>query len=213
MYISVLSSPVIVSTWSITLLIFLAHPTYSQTQHVDNSTYDAEFFSIAYPKSWYVSDEHGITGELGESGVTLQNDQKDRIQSNRITPRSSMDYSNVIVTVIPRSSLIGSSHLSALGLVDSLMDYAFSEETLTYNGAQLISDNYTSLSGIQARSVSFATQGFYNLIIQTADDSNLYQIAYIGQESKAQKELPEVLSIISTFEIKGLIDTAILSTI
>ncbi len=215
MYISVLSSYVIVSTWSITLLIFLAHPTYSQTKEEDDSTYDAEFFSITYPLSWYVSNEHGVTGESeesGESGVILHNDQNDKNQGNRVTHRSNMDYSSIIVTVVPRSSILGSSHLSALELVDSLVDFAFSEERLAYHGAQLISNNYTSLSGIQARSVSFTTQGYYNLIIETADDSSLYQIAYTGQESKVQKQLPEVLSIISSFQIKGITDTPILPT-
>ena len=92
------------------------------------------------------------------------------------------------------------------------MDSVFSKERLAYHGAQLVSDNYTSLSGIQARSVSFTTQGYFNLIIQSADDNNMYQIAYTGQESKVEKELPEVLSIISSFQIKGITDTAILST-
>ncbi|MGC2427184.1 MAG: PsbP-related protein [Nitrososphaeraceae archaeon] len=194
---------------SIIFLVFLAHPTYSQTQQEDSSTYDSELFSITYPLSWHVSDERGVTGE---PGVILQNDQKDRIQSNRVTPRSHMDYSNVMVTIVPRSSLLGSSGLSALELVDSLMDSVFSKERLAYHGAQLVSDNYTSLSGIQARSVSFTTQGYFNLIIQSADDNNMYQIAYTGQESKVEKELPEVLSIISSFQIKGITDTAILST-
>ena len=120
-----------------------------------------------------------------------------------------MDYSSIIVTVIPRSSLLGHSDLSALELVDSLMDSVFSEEELVYRGARLITDNYTSLSGIQARSVSFTTQGFYNLVIEAADDSNVYQFAYIGQESKVQKELPEVLSIKSSFQIKGITDTSL----
>ena len=81
-----LSSSVIISMWSIILLIFLAHPTYSQTQQEDDSTYDAEFFSITYPVSWHVSNEHGVTGKPGESGVILENDQNDTNQRNRVTP-------------------------------------------------------------------------------------------------------------------------------
>ncbi len=211
MYILVHSSPLI-ATLLITLLIILAHPSYSQTQQEYDSSYDAEFFSIKYPSSWHVSEEHGVTADRIESGVILQNDQKDRVQSNRITPRSNMDYSSVIVTVIPRSSLPGSDGFSAMELVNSYMDSTFSEESLAYHGAQLISDNYSSLSGIKARSVSFTTQGYYNLVIQSADDSNMYQIGYIGQESKFQKELPEVQSIISSFQIKGISDIPLLST-
>jgi len=194
---------------SITLLIFLLHPTYSQSQQEDDSAYDTEFFSLTYPVLWHVSSEHGITGEPGEVGVVLKNDHNDTSHRNRATPRSNMDYSSIIVTVIPRSSLLGHSDLSALELVDSLMDSVFSEEELVYRGARLITDNYTSLSGIQARSVSFTTQGFYNLVIESADDSNVYQFAYIGQESKVQKELPEVLSIKSSFQIKGITDTSL----
>ena len=69
-----------------------------------------------------------------------------------------MDYSNVMVTISPIIS-IRLWRADTLELVDSLMDSVFSKERLAYHGAQLVSDNYTSLSGIQARSVSFTTQG------------------------------------------------------
>jgi hypothetical protein len=62
-------------------------------------------------------------------------------------------------------------------------------------------------SGIQARSVTYTTRGYYNLVMNTADDSNFYQISYVCQESKYQEELPEVLSIISSFRIEGTTDT------
>ena len=118
-----------------------------------------------------------------------------------------MGYSIIIVTSVPKSSLFGSSDLSGLELVDSFVDFAFCKERLSYYGAQLIADNYTSVSGIQARSVTYATGGYYNLVINTADDSNFYQISYVSRESKYQEELPEVLSIISSFQIKGTTDT------
>lgn len=123
-----------------------------------------------------------------------------------------MDYSSIIVSVIPRSSLLGFEDLKPLELVNSFMDYAFSDDALAYLGAQLITDNYTSLSHLKARSISFTTEGYYNLVIESADDSNMYQIAYYGQESKTQKELPEVLSIMSSFQIKGVTDTSVLGT-
>ena len=202
----VLGLPLIVCALYVTLVIILAHPSYSQTQQENDIIYDAEFFSIKYPPSWHVSEEHGPTRDLFGSGVILQNDQADTIQNNRKTPHSIIDYSQFVVFVKPRSSLPGSDVFSAMELVNSFIDYTFSEESLANRGAQLLSDNYTSLSGIQARSVSYTTQGEgdHNLVIVTADDSNIYEIAYYGQESKFQKEFPEVQAIISSFKIKGL---------
>ena len=63
---SVLSSSVVVSMGSIIFLVFLAHPTYSQTQQEDSSKLRlGTLSSITYPLSWHVSDERGVTGEPG----------------------------------------------------------------------------------------------------------------------------------------------------
>ncbi|HEY7108487.1 MAG TPA: PsbP-related protein [Nitrososphaeraceae archaeon] len=208
-----LSSLLIISAWFVTPLLFLAHPSYSLTEQEDDKTYDEEFFSITYPSSWHVSNEPWFPSQPGESGVILQNDRKDTNQANRITPRSSMDYSLITVTVMPRESFFGSSDLSALELVDSIVEYAFSQERLAYYGAQLIADNYTSISGTKARSISFTTDGYYNLVINSADEKNVYQLSYTGQESKVQEELTEVQSIISSFKIKEMSDGLILSPV
>lgn len=203
----------VISALLITLLIILAHPAYSLTQEENLSTYDDEFFSIKYPSSWHISSEPWNAGMLGDSVVFLDNNQMNMNQTNRITPRSSMEHSVIGVVVVPRSSLPSSNDMSPSELVNSFVDYFFSREALSESGAELITDNYTSLSGIQARTVTYTEGGYYNLVINIADESNMYQISYNGQESRYQKELHEVESIISSFKIKGTSDTSILSTI
>ena len=196
-----------VSISLITLVILGTNLGNTRAEEQNLTVYDSDYFSIKYPSSWHISSEPWITSAPGESGVILENSQKDTKQGNRVTPHSNMGYSIIIVTSVPKSSLFGSSDLSGLELVDSFVDFAFSEERLSYYGAQLMADNYTSVSGIQARSVTYTTGGYYNLVINTADDSNFYQISYVGQESKYQEELPKVLSIISSFQIEGSTDT------
>lgn len=195
-----------VSISLITLVILGTNLGNTRAEEQNLTVYDSDYFSIKYPSSWHISSEPWLISVPGESGVILENSQKDTKQGNRVTPHSNMGYSIIIVTSIPKSSLLGSSTLSGLELVDSFVDFAFSEERLSYYGAQLIADNYTSVSGNQARSVTYTTLGYYNLVINTADDSNLYQISFVGQESKYQEELPEVLFIISSFKIKGTSD-------
>lgn len=207
--VSLIRNKLLLTAWSI-LLLFLIEPVYSQAQ--DLKEYDSEFFSIKYPSSWHISTEPWVTDIPGTTGVILDNNQTDINRSNRITPHSNMGHSVIVVTVMPRSSLLGSNDLSASELVDSFVDFTFSAEKLSEYGAQLIADNYTSISGIQARSVSYTTGGYYYLLLSSADESNMYQITYVGQESRYQKELHEVQSIISSFKIKGINDTPILST-
>jgi hypothetical protein len=196
-----------VSICFMTLVILVVNLGETRAEEQNLAIYDSDFFSIKYPSSWHISSEPWITSAPGESGVILKNSQKDTNHGSRITPHSNMGYSIIIVTSVPKSSLFGSSDLSGLELVDFFVDFAFSEERLGYYGAQLIADNYTSVSGIQARSVTYTTGGYYNLVVSTADDSNFYQISYVCQESKYQEELPEVLSIISSFRIEGTTDT------
>src|SRR4029078_529206 len=127
-----------------------------------------EFFSIKYPSSWHISSEEGFADIPGASGVMLLNNQIARSKSSRLTPHSNMGNSVFGVTVVPRSSLSGSSNLSASEMVDSFVDYSFSSEKLKYIGAQLLADNYTSLSGIPARSIFYTKDGYYNTHVNSA---------------------------------------------
>ena len=195
-----------VSICFITLVILAVNLGDTRGEEQNLTIYDSDFFSIKYPSSWHIRTERWVTGIPGDS-LILDNNQNDTHQSNRITPHSNMGHSVIAVIVVPRSSIPISRELSASELVDSFVDRFFSQEKLSENGAQLLTDNHTSLSGIQARSVSFTDGGHYNLLIHSADDINLYQIGFVGQESKYQKELPEVQSIISSFQIKGTTDS------
>lgn len=175
----------------------------TRIQSIKNlKVYDSEFFSIKYPSSWHISSEEGSADIPGASGVTFLENQMVMNQSNRKTPHSNMGHSVLSVTVVPRSSLPGSISLNASGLVDSFMDYSFSSEKLKYIGAQLLADNYTSLSGIPARSIFYTKDGYFNMLANSADLDNMYQIGYRGQISKYERELPEVASVIDSFEIK-----------
>jgi hypothetical protein len=124
-----------------TLVILVVNLGETRAEEQNLAIYDSDFFSIKYPSSWHISSEPGITSAPGESGVILKNSQKDTNHGSRITPHSNMGYSIIIVTSVLKSSLFGSE------LVDSFVDFAFSEERLGYYGAQLIADNYTSVFG------------------------------------------------------------------
>ena len=88
-----------------TLVILLVNLGDTRAEEQNLTIYDSDFFSIKYPSSWHISTERWITSAPGESGVILENSQKDTNQGNRITPHSNMGYSVIIVTSVPRSSL------------------------------------------------------------------------------------------------------------